>query len=62
MRPCPKCGEARDSHLVDLAPFLGCCTCGLIFDRATEVTVRRGARVVVRGTSGGRSVKPGNCP
>lgn len=66
MRPCPKCGEVRESHLLDIAPFIGCAGCGHIYPRQVEkpqaaVVVRPGVRVVARGTSGGRPVRPGSC-
>ncbi len=59
MRPCPKCGEARQQRLLELGMSIGCGGCGHIFERA--IPVRPGARVVVRGTSGGRPVRPGQC-
>ncbi len=66
MRPCPKCGEARTSHLLDCAPFIGCAGCGHIYPHQVvqpqgAVAVRPGVRVVARGTSGGRPVRQGQC-
>ena len=59
--------ESRRGNF-DIAPFIGCAGCGHIYPHqvvqphgATEIAVRPGVRVVARGTSGGRLVKPGVC-
>ncbi len=66
MRPCPSCGEDRQSALLDFATAIACASCGHIYPcQAPQpqgaVVVRPGVRVVVRGTSGGRPVRPGQC-
>lgn len=66
MRPCPGCGERRQSALLELGEDVGCGSCGLVYPRQAAqpqgaTVIRPGVRVVARGTSTGRPVRPGVC-
>lgn len=66
MRPCPECGESREAAILQLGDELACGTCGSVYDPQdtvpeaaalvtplgpVEVKVRRGVRVISRGSS-----------